>query len=135
MGLLTTLIDGLDEATLKTTKEGFEAFLSDVAHLSADRKVPTVLFGRTGAVQDAWLILAEQIKIDIAVFEIGYYPPMESVDFADAQLTAAHPNRNHPEVDRQALTLLLDKLRSQTTSDGDRVFRLCSCPSGWWQNA
>ena len=117
---IATLIDGLDEATLKTTKEGFEAFLSDVAELSADRTVPTVLFGRTGAVQDAWLILTEQIESNIAVFEIGYYPPEESVDFAEAQLRASHPNRNHSEVDRQALTLLLKELRIQTQSDGDR---------------
>lgn len=119
-GAITALIDGLDEATLKTTKEGFEAFLSDVAHLSADRDIPTVLFGRTGSILDAWLILTEQLGTDIAVFEIGYYPSEESVDFAEAQLTAANPDRNHPQVDRQALALLLDKLRSETASDGDR---------------
>ncbi len=118
-GGITVLIDGLDEATLKTTREGFEAFLSDVAQLSADRTIPTVLFGRTGAIQDAWLVLTEQC-VDVAVLEIGYYGPEESVNFAEAQLTAAHPNRDHPVVDRQALKLLLDALRSQTASDGDR---------------
>ena len=119
-GTITALIDGLDEATLKTTREGFEAFLSDVAELSAQRTIPTVLFGRTGAIQDAWLFLTDQCGDVVAMLEIGYYSPDESIDFAEAQLKTAHPNRNHPVVDRQALTLLLDGLRSETASDGDR---------------
>jgi len=50
------LIDGLDEARLRVTQEAFEAFLADVVQLSAGRTLPTVLFGRTGAIQDAWLL-------------------------------------------------------------------------------
>ena len=117
---VTALIDGLDEANLKTTKGGFEAFLSDVAELSAQRTIPTVLFGRTGAVQDAWLVLTEICGDVVAVLEIGYYDADASVDFAESQLKASYPHRNHPAVDRQALTLLLDRLRRQTVSDGDR---------------
>ena len=117
---ITVLIDGLDEAGLKTTKEAFEAFLSDVAELSVTRDIPTVWFGRTGAVQDAWLILSEHLDDQVAVLEIGFYSYEESIDFAEAKLQADHPDRNHPLVDRHALTLLLKQLRSQTEKDGDR---------------
>ena len=117
---MSVLIDGLDEAALKTTKEGLEAFLADVAELSTHRAIPTVLFGRTGAIQDAWLVLTEQLGDTVGVFEIGYYTPEESINFAEAQLKVAHPNRQHPAVDREALTLLLQGLRSQTATEGDR---------------
>ena len=119
-GSMTALVDGLDEAILKTTREGFEAFLADVAALSADRTIPIVLYGRTGAIQDAWLVLTEQLGEDVAVLEIGYFGPEASIDFAEARLSASHPGRNHPDVDRLALELLLDGLRTQTASDGDR---------------
>ena len=74
-GSLAMLIDGLDEARLRVTQEAFEAFLSDVVEISAGRAVPTVLLGRTGAVQDAWLFLTDQCGDGIAVLEIGYYEP------------------------------------------------------------
>ena len=119
-GNITALIDGLDEAVLRTSKEAFEAFLSDVAELSVNRKIPTVLFGRTGVVQDAWLALTDICDEDIAVLEIGYYGPEASLAFAESRLTFAYPNRQHHGVDRQALELLLDGLRNQTASDGDR---------------
>ena len=119
-GVTTALIDGLDEAILRTTKEGFEAFLTDVADLSVSRTAPTVLFGRTGIVQDAWLLLVDRCEGNVAVLEIGYYGAEESVEFAEARLKASFPDRQHPSVDRQALELLLSGLRSQTTSDGDR---------------
>lgn len=117
---ITALIDGLDEATLKTTKEAFEAFLSDVAESSANRTVPTVLFGRTGAIQDAWIVLTDKCGYNVVVLEIGYYGREDSTNFAEATLKTRHPNRQHSVVDRQAISLLLDNLRTQTASDGDR---------------
>ena len=117
---ITALIDGLDEAVLKTTQEGFEAFLDDVAELSISRNVPTVLFGRTGIVQDAWLLLDGKCGGNVAVLEIGYYGEEASIEFAEARLQGSYPDRNHPKVDREALTLLLSGLRHKTKSDGDR---------------
>ncbi len=70
---ISVLIDALDEATLRTTKEGLEAFLSDVAELSRKRTTPTVIFGRTGIVQDAWNVLTREYNCDVAILEIGYY--------------------------------------------------------------
>jgi hypothetical protein len=111
------LIDGLDEARFRVTQQSFEAFLSDVAELAANRAVPTVLFGRTGAIQDTWLLLD---AAKVAVFEIGYYGPDASIEFSEAQLRALRPSTQHADAERRAIALLLEKLRTQTESDGDR---------------
>lgn len=115
----TLLIDGLDEARLRVTQEAFEAFLADVVQLSRNRTVPIVLFGRTGAIQDAWLFLGD-IPAEAAVLEIGYYSREAAVDFADARVRAARPSSPHAAVERRAVELLLDRIRAQTTVDGDR---------------
>lgn len=109
------LIDSLDEARLRVTQEAFEAFLRDVDQVSRDRSVPTVLFGRTGAIQDAWLVLN-----DTAVLEIGYYGAEAAADFAEAVLRADRPQSAHVATERKAIELLLSRLREQTEIDGDR---------------
>lgn len=109
------VIDGLDEARLRVTEEAFEAFLRDVNQVARGRSVPTVLFGRTGAIQDAWLILS-----NTAVLEIGYYGPEAAADFAEALLRAERPDSAHAAVERKAIELLLSRLREQTEIDGDR---------------
>ena len=113
------LIDGLDEARLYVTQEGFEAFLSDVAKRSQGRELPTVLFGRTVAVQDALLALVDG-DTGFAVLEIGYFGPQDSMKFAEARLRKARPNSEHEDVERKAVELLIEKLREQTEHDGDR---------------
>jgi hypothetical protein len=115
----SVLIDGLDEARLRVTQEAFEAFLADVVELAKGRTVPTVLFGRTGAIQEAWLALTAA-DVDIAVLEIGYYSPEASVDFAEARLRVNRPDMTHATAERKAIELLLARLRAQTESDGDR---------------
>lgn len=112
------LIDGLDEARLKVTQEGFEAFLDDVAYISRDRSIPTVLFGRTGAIQDAWLVLSG--KISVTVLEIGYYPTDLALNFAKTRLRSAKPDNPHLETGYRALEVLLNRLRENTQEDGDR---------------
>lgn len=118
-GTVAVLIDGLDEARLRVTQQAFEAFLFDVAEISKNRLVPTVLFGRTGAAQDTWLILSGK-GLDAPVLEIGYFGRAASVNFAAATLQATHPDGQHQNVQRRALELLIDRLRAQTESDGDR---------------
>lgn len=115
-GTIAVLVDGLDEARFRVTQEAFAAFLSDIATLSKSRKIPTVLFGRTGAIQDAWLLLDG----DASILEIGYYGHEDSIDFAEAQLRAIRPTSQHTEAERRAITVLLERLRAQTDSDGDR---------------
>ncbi|WP_162800691.1 hypothetical protein [Acidibrevibacterium fodinaquatile] len=114
-GNVGVLIDGLDEARLRVTQEAFEAFLRDVDQLSRGRSMPTVLFGRTGAIQDAWLVLT-----DAAVLEIGYYGPEAAADFVEALLRAKNPDGAHAATEREAIELLLLRLRDQTEVDGDR---------------
>jgi hypothetical protein len=109
------LIDGLDEARLRVTQEAFEAFLRDVDQLSRGRSVPTVLFGRTGAIQDAWVMLS-----DTAVLEIGYFGPEAATDFAEAVLRASRPNSAHSVAERKVIEQILARLREQTETDGDR---------------
>jgi hypothetical protein len=114
-GTVGVLIDGLDEARLRVTQEAFEAFLRDIDQLSHGRSMPTILFGRTGAIQDAWLVLS-----DTAVLEIGYYGPDASADFAEALLRVERPGSPYAATERTAIELLLSRLREQTEIDGDR---------------
>jgi hypothetical protein len=115
---VTILIDGLDEARMRVTQEAFEAFLDDVASLAKGRENPIALFGRSGAIQDAWLLL-EETPGKTAVLEIGYYPPDSAVEFAMARIQGERRGRS-VVVERQAVELLLERLRSQTETDGDR---------------
>jgi len=117
-GNVVVLIDGLDEARLKVTQEAFEAFLSDVAEASVGRPSPTILFGRSGAIEDAWLHLSD--KLPVCVLEIGYYDPKDALDFALLHFDIATPFDAHKDIGRQAVTLLLERLREDTSSDGDR---------------
>lgn len=117
-GQASVLLDGLDEARLRVTQEAFEAFLRDVAEMSAGRGVPTVLFGRTGAIQDAWLVLVDHVPV--SVLEIGYYGREDALDFAVGCVADAVPDSPHHAVARRALELLLEGLRRDTDGDGDR---------------
>lgn len=117
-GNAVVLIDGLDEARLKVTQEAFEAFLSDVAEISADRQVPTVLFGRSGAIEDAWLHLNE--KSSVCVLEIGYYDFQSALNFALRHFEISTLRNDHKEVGKDAIKLLVERLREDTDSDGDR---------------
>lgn len=114
----TILIDGLDEARLKVSQEGFEAFLGDIAYLSRNRSTPTILFGRTGAVQDAWVVLSGQVSL--AVLEIGYYSPEIALNFAKTRFRVAKPDNPHLEAGYRALEALLGSLRQDTQNDGGR---------------
>ena len=116
---LTVMIDGLDEAKLRVSEEGFQAFLSDIGVLSERRALQTVVFGRTKTVEDAWLYIPGSYRV--AVLEIGYYGEEASVEFAEMTLQQSHPQRRQFEtVDKEALELLLEKLRAQTEGEGHR---------------
>ena len=119
---MTAMIDGLDEAVLKAQKEGLEAFLSDVAELAVGRNLPTIIFGRTVSIEDAWVYLEDNVPGEVAVLEIGYYDEPTALEFAEETLRVLREQRNtnrHPIVDRQALHLLLTGLRDQTATDGN----------------
>jgi hypothetical protein len=114
----TVLIDGLDEARLRVTKDGFEAFMEDVAYLAGNRATPTVLFGRTGSVQEAWPLLAD--KVPVSVLEIKYYTPELASRFALAHLKRRKPDYPFMNAAIRAIDLLLEGLRRDVGGDGDR---------------
>ena len=118
-GSVAVLIDGLDEARLKVTQEAFDAFLLDVATQAAGRSMPTVLFGRTGAIIHAWLVLTETID-NVPILEIGYYGIEEAIEFSEGRLRAAAPHSPFQPVERQAVVLLLQQLREQTSNEEGR---------------
>ena len=118
-GSVAVLIDGLDEARLKVTQEAFDAFLSDVAVQSANRRMPTVLFGRTGAIIHAWIVLTETAS-NVPILEIGYFGIEEAIEFAEARLRAARPDSPFQSVERDAVALLLRQLQEQTSNEGGR---------------
>ncbi|MBF0626119.1 MAG: hypothetical protein HQL82_15090 [Magnetococcales bacterium] len=113
------MIDGLDEARLRVTQEAYEAFLGDVADLSINRSVPTVLFGRTGAVQDAYLAFALR-NVSVPILEIGYYNSDSAVEFAMARIRDTKPDRASEQTERIAVSGLINGLRNQTHTDGNR---------------
>ena len=108
-GTTTVLVDGLDEGRLRVTQEAFEAFLDDVLELSVKRTLPTVLFGRSGSIQDAWFILAAS-GVEVPVLEIGYFGIEDAIEFATAKLRTDYPARLHPEPDKRAIALLLERI-------------------------
>lgn len=112
------LIDGLDEARLRVTQDGFKAFIEDVAYLAKERSTPTVLFGRTGAIQEAWLLLADEAPV--TVLEIGYYTPELATQFAMAHLRQRKPDYPFMDAADRAIDLLLASLRQDVGGDGDR---------------
>ena len=118
-GSVAVLIDGLDEARLKVTQEAFDAFLADVAAQSADRDMPTVLFGRTGAIIHAWIVLTEDAA-NVPILEIGYYGVGEAIEFSEAVLRASKSDDRFRIVEREAVVLLLQQLREQTENEGSR---------------
>lgn len=116
---ITVLIDALDEARIRVTDEAFEAFLKDVAELSKNRSIPVVLFGRTGAIEAAWIILS-YCSAAAPILEITHYDSEKSLEFTEKALKKIKPAEQHITVYRQALKLFLEKLRKQTDTDGNR---------------
>ena len=113
------VIDGLDEARLKVTEGAFRTFLTEVAKLSETGNAPTVLFGRTRAVEEAWLVLKDASS-NVAVLEIGFFNPKDALKFAHGKLRARKPDTSHESAEMEALELLLQQLGAQTESDGNR---------------
>jgi hypothetical protein len=118
-GSAALLVDGLDEARLKVTQEGFEAFLDDVVYLAQGRKVPTILLGRSGAILDAWLVLNDKLKV--SVLEIQHFNQELARSFSEARLKG-NPKlkEQHIGVSLEALHELLTRIRVNTKNDGDR---------------
>ena len=118
-GTTALLIDGLDEARLRVTPDAFDEFLRDVALSASSRSLPTVLFGRTRAIEEAWLVLDDE-HVTTAVVEIAYYDRDTARAFVQARIASQLPEDPHHAVRRDAADLLLTALREQVDADGDR---------------
>ena len=118
-GDVALLIDGLDEARLRVTPEAFDEFLRDVAQLARNRALPTVLFGRTRAIEDAWLVL-DDAGAEPALLEIGYYDHDGSNAFVRSRIVSQLPKTHTRRCGSMLLVCYLDGLREQADSDGDR---------------
>lgn len=116
-GQASLLIDGLDEARMRVTQDGFAAFMRDITELAKESIKPIVLLGRTGAVQEAWVWMSDQ-NIEAPVLQIGYYDMEQAAEFAKIQAQIIRKEGNRREPDGRAIDLLLEQLRAQTSADG-----------------
>ncbi|MDT3734672.1 MAG: hypothetical protein ROZ00_00430 [Denitratisoma sp.] len=100
-GRAAVLIDALDEARLRVTQSGFEAFLSDVAAVARMGKFPVVLLGRVGIIEEAWTIFNERENLELPIFDIELFEPDEAKRFVLARLfklsKAFHATTRRPE--------------------------------------
>lgn len=77
-GQMGIVIDALDEGRLRVNQAGFTDFLLDVKEIANDRidarAAYPVLFGRTGVIQDTWILLRDWFdESEIGVVEIECY--------------------------------------------------------------
>ena len=115
-GNTAVVIDGLDEARIKVTQEAMGAFMQDVLDLSRMSRFPIVIFGRTGSIEEAWLLLADQIQAPI--LEIGYFEFEDSVEFTCLQTKSIREERQSREPDKRAARVILQSLQKKTLLDG-----------------
>ena len=120
-GEASLIVDGLDEARIRVTQAGFSAFVEDLIDLVTSREQeahrPVVLFGRTGAVEETWLLFSEH-GMEPPVLEIGYFDHDDAKEFAVIQAHDIRGNRHEP--DRRETELLLDQLQNETLADGNK---------------
>lgn len=116
-GQASLIIDGLDEARMIAPQRHFEAFLNDVKGLADTSRKPLVLLGRTGAVQESWMIL-DDLGITAAVLEIQHYDDDQAAEFAKIRVQDLRKEARRRSPDGEAIGLLLDRFRKQTGEEG-----------------
>lgn len=92
-GLCSLILDGLDEASIKVTQEGFDAFLSDVAiYADGAKGLPFVILGRPSVMEDASMVL-ESYNIKTCLLEIEPFTINKAIDFIDNQMNPNYVQR------------------------------------------
>ncbi|MDD4821585.1 MAG: hypothetical protein PHI48_03395 [Bacteroidales bacterium] len=92
-GKSTMIIDALDEGFLKTTVDGFYAFLDNIARMSTEAKgVPFVLLGRTNIVELVTLYL-EAKNIKVALLQIEPFTVDAAKSFVDKHVDSESKTR------------------------------------------
>lgn len=123
----TVFIDALDEARLRVTQKSFEDFLDDVLSLSIDRKIPTIIFGRSGIVTEAVEFFALK-EINCPVFDIGYFSHDNAAKFIRSKLDQVAKGdeglrgrlSSHAGVYHEVIEKFLAHLESAVGSDGQK---------------
>lgn len=119
-GDVSVLIDGLDEARIRVTHGSFQAFLEDVSNLATPDRKPIVLFGRTSAIDAAWIELHD-LRQDPPILEIQFYAEDAALEFtkrqiADMRAGAANP-RATADADAKAAMQILKRLAAQAQTE------------------
>ncbi|MDE2706089.1 MAG: hypothetical protein OXI35_13550, partial [Gemmatimonadota bacterium] len=123
-GDVALLIDGLDEARIRVTKDSFSAFLDDIIRLADGRRKPVTLFGRTSAIEDAWLALAE-MGIEPPVLEIQFYGSEAALEFVTRRIASDRAAKGDDvnaaaDADMRAASRILLSLGTQAHTDGEK---------------
>jgi len=85
-GRLGLVIDALDEAQLRAGGEGFANGLSDLSQIIRHGgALPAVLFGRSAAAEEAWLVLKEA-DLDPCLLEIEFFDEPRAVEYIEKKL-------------------------------------------------
>lgn len=122
-GEVGVMIDGLDEALLKTSSEGLIDFLRDVLEMAGEQTKPIVISGRTGSINEAWLILTDH-GFTAPVVQIEYFDEARAEQLASGALRRilsgqSASSRPMTTADNEAIRLLLKKLRDATAADSN----------------
>lgn len=136
-GQAAVVVDALDEARLRVTQSGFEAFLSDVAAVAKMGKFPIVLLGRVGIIEETWMILNEREKLEPPIFDIDLFELDAAKRFVLARLGKLSKTRSmttgkldypdlegalrqHPKVYQEAVGKVVDSLQAISAADGSQ---------------
>lgn len=123
-GDVALMIDGLDEARMRVTEDSFKAFLEDVCKLARADGRPITLFGRTAAVEEAWLNFWE-MGFEPPVIEIKFHGPDSALDFVMRRVANTRAERGEnvaaaADADGKAARYILSSLTQQAEVDGDK---------------
>ena len=127
------VIDALDEGRLRVNQAGFTDFLLDVNEvandLSESRATYPVLFGRTGVIQDTWILLRDWFEeSQIGVVEIECYDRETAAEFCfKFTKKIREEKRKKGELryvapgdgEKKIIELILDNLREKIDSERD----------------
>jgi hypothetical protein len=135
-GKVAVIVDALDEARLRVTQSGFEAFLTDIANAASIGKFPIVVLGRIGIVEEAWTILNELIGINPPIFDIELFNETQANQFVWARLQTLHAATDtaknllypglknaleiHRPVYEGVISRFIKGLKDLSAQDGDR---------------
>lgn len=85
-GQSTLIIDALDEGYLKTTAQGFNSFLDEIAEISFDaQSTAFILLGRTQIMEHCMLYFEEK-EIDTRLLSIEPFTVEQAKEFIDKQI-------------------------------------------------